>query len=229
MKPYPIFLIGLADRHCIVIGGGHEAEHKVKSLLEVTATVTVISPTLTATLQTWAADGRFIWLDRPYQPGDLRGAFLVIAERGDPATNAAIHAEAQAEKALVNVMDDVEHCNFVAGSVVRQGPLTISISTSGAAPALAVRLREEFEQRFDPAYATFLEWMQALRPLMAATYPKFSERKRRWYALVDSDALALVRDGRMAEAQQLIQTITGIETLPGRIMANGETVTAVPS
>ncbi len=229
MKPYPIFLIGLADRHCIVIGGGHEAQYKVKSLLEVAATVTVISPTLTETLQAWAHDGRFIWLDRPYQAGDLRGAFLVIAERDDPATNAAIHAEAQAEKALVNVMDDVAHCNFVAGSVVRQGPLTISISTSGAAPALAVRLREEFEQRFDPAYGTFLEWMQALRPLMAAAHPKFSERKQRWYALVDSDVLTLVRDGRMAEAQELIQTITGITTLPAHIMANGEVVTAVPS
>lgn len=214
MKPYPIFLVGLQDRSCIVIGGGHEAEHKVKGLLEVEATVTVISPTLTAALQALAEDGRFTWIDRLYQPGDLRGAFLVIAERSDPQTNAAIHAEAEQEKALVNVMDDVPHCNVVAGSVVRQGRLVISISTSGAAPALAVRLRQEFEERFDPAYGTFLEWMQALRQPMAAAHPQFAERKQCWYALIDSDVLALIRDGRFAEARQRIQAISGVALDP---------------
>lgn len=217
MKPYPIFLIGLENRNCIVIGGGHEAENKVKGLLDVAATVTVISPTLTPTMQAWADDGRFVWLDRPYQPGDCRGAFLVIAERTDLQTNTAIAAEAEQEKALVNVMDDVDHCNFTAGSVVRQGPLTISISTSGAAPTLAVRLRQEFEQRFDPSYGTFLEWMQALRAPMAATYPQFSERKRRWYEIVDSDVLTLIRDGRLAEAQHRLSQISQIDPLPPAI------------
>jgi siroheme synthase-like protein len=211
MKPYPIFLIGLADRHCIVIGGGHEAEYKVKGLLEVEATVTVISPTLTPALQAGADEGRFTWLQRPYQPGDLRGAFLVIAERHDPLTNTAIWEEAEAEGALVNVMDDVAHCNFVAGSVVRQGPLTISISTSGAAPALSVRLRQQMQADFGPEYATFLEWMQALRQPMAATYDSFRERRERWYELVDSDVLELIRDGRLAEARQQVKEITGIE------------------
>lgn len=210
MKPYPIFLIGLQDRHCVVIGGGHEAEHKVAGLLAVEAAITVIAPTLTPVLQQWADDGRFVWLDRDYEAGDLHGAFLVISERGKAERNTAIFAEAEAEKAMVNVMDDVAHCHFVAGSVVRQGPLTISISTSGAAPALAVRLREEFEQRFDPAYGTFLAWMEALRPSIAAAYPQFSERKRRWYELVDSEILALIRDGREAEARQLIADIMGV-------------------
>ena len=211
MKPYPLFLIGLQDRHCVVVGGGHEAEHKVAGLLDVEAAITVIAPELTPALQQWADDGRFVWLDRDYETGDLKGAFLVISERAAAERNAAIYEEAEAERALVNVMDDVAHCNVVAGSVVRQGPLVISISTSGAAPALAVRLREEFEQRFDPAYGTFLEWMERLRPSMAATYPQFSERKRRWYELVDSEVLALIRDGREAEARQLIADIAGME------------------
>ena len=99
MKPYPIFLVGLQDRHCVVIGGGHEAEYKVRGLLDVQATVTVISPTLTPQLQTWADDGRFVWLDRDYEPGDLHGAFLVISERGEPKRNTAVYREAEAEKA----------------------------------------------------------------------------------------------------------------------------------
>jgi len=210
MKPYPIFLTGLHNRHCIVIGGAHEAEGKVRSLLAVDATVTVISPELNETLTEWAEEGCFTWLKRPFQPGDLRGAFLVIAERSDPESNALIWEEGDAEGVLVNVMDDIDHCNFVAGSVVRQGPLTLSISTSGAAPALAVRLRERFEAEFGREYAIFLEWMQALRPHMSATYPSFQERKRRYYELVDSDVLSLIKNGRLAEARQQVETITGI-------------------
>lgn len=210
MKPYPVFLIGLADRHCIVIGGRYEAEQKVRGLLECEATVTVISPHLTEALQGWADEGCFTWLKRPFQPGDLRGAFLVIAERADAETNGRIYEEAEAEKALVNVMDDVPHCNFTAGSVVRQGALTVAISTSGAAPTLAVRLRERMQAEFGPEYATFLAWMQALRQPMAERYPSFAERRRRWYELVDSDVLELIRNGRDEEARQRIEEIVEI-------------------
>ena len=213
MKPYPIFLIGLENRHCIVIGGGHEAENKVRGLLDCNATVTVIHRSLTPELEAWADEGRFTWLQRPYQPGDLHGAFLIIAERADPDTNARIWAEAEAEGALVNVMDDVAHCNFVAGSVVRQGHLTVSISTSGAAPTLAVRLRQKMEREFGPEYATFLEWMQQLRTPMSKQYPAFGERRERWYELVDSDILALIRDGRFDLARQRLTEISGIEPL----------------
>ena len=211
MKPYPIFLIGLENRHCIVIGGGHEAENKVRGLLECEATVTVIHPTLTPMLAAWADEGHFTWLQRPYQSGDLHSAFLVIAERADPETNARIWDEAEAEGALVNVMDDVAYCNFVAGSVVRQGHLTISVSTSGAAPALAVRLRQKMEQEFGPEYATFLAWLQQLRAPMSQQYPAFGERRERWYGLVDSDILELIRDGRFDLARQRLVEISGID------------------
>lgn len=210
MKPYPIFLINLADRHCIVIGGGHEAEGKVAGLLECDATVTVISNTLTETLTAWADEGRITWLARPYHAGDLRGAFLVVAERKDDATNSAIWQEATAEGALVNVMDDVPHCNFVAGSVVRQGPLTVAISTSGAAPALSVRLRQKLTREFGPEYGLFLEWMRDLRGPMSEHYPDFATRRSRWYELVDSDILALLREGKRTQARQRIAELVGI-------------------
>ncbi len=210
MKPYPIFLTNLHNRHCIVIGGTHEAEGKVRGLLAVDATITVISPKLNKTLSEWADEGVFTWLKRPFQSGDLHGAFLVIAERSDPKTNAFIWNEAEAEGILVNVMDDVDHCNFVAGSVVRQGPLVLTISTSGAAPALSVRLRQRFQEEFGEEYAVFLTWMQALRPHMAATYAQFQERKKRYYALVDSDILLMIKNGRLAEAKVCLEEITGI-------------------
>lgn len=221
MKPYPIFLIGLEKRHCIFVGGGHEAEFKVQGLLACEAMVTVIHPTLTPQLAAWADEALFTWIKRPFQPGDLHGAFLVIAERSDPETNALIWEEAEREGALVNVMDDVDHCNFVAGSVVRRGPLTLSISTSGAAPALSVRMRQRFEQEYGPEYEVFLTWMQALRPLMANAYPSFQERKRRWYELVDSEVLDLIRNGRLSDARQQIAEILAIEPLPDTLYEDG--------
>lgn len=217
MKPYPIFLIDLADRHCIVIGGGREAEYKVRGLLDCDATVTVISPLLSKRLQKWADDGSFTWLQRSYQLGDLHGAFLVIAEHGDSESNGRIWAEAQSAGALVNVMDDAAHCNFVAGSVVRQGPLALSISTSGCAPTLSVRLRQRFEKEFGPEYDLFLRWLGALRKPMASHYPAFGERRKRWYQLVDSDILSLLRDGDTKQARRRLVEITAIDPLPAVI------------
>ena len=213
MKPYPIFLVDLASRPCIVIGGGNEGEFKVKGLLDCDAAVTLISLHLTPQLQTWAEEGWLTWIKRHYLPGDLEGAFLVIAERSDPETNAQIWQEAQTEGALINVMDDVPHCNFVAGSVIRRGPLVVSISTSGAAPALSVRLRERLTGEFGPEYQTFLIWMQALRQPMAAHYPDFAERRRRWYAMVDSDALDLLREHNLAQARQRISELSGLDAV----------------
>src|SRR5436190_19296165 len=131
---YPIFL-NLAERRCVVIGGGSVAEGKVLSLLESEAYVTVISPELTAELKKLATEEKILHLERDYQPGDVRGAFLAISATDDRAVNAQVWQEAEEAGILFNAVDDAAHCNFIAGSIVRQGALTIAISTSGSAPA----------------------------------------------------------------------------------------------
>lgn len=209
MKVYPIFLNNLADQRCVVIGGGPEAERKVEGLLDCDASVTVIHPDLSDRLHQWADAGRIVWIPRQYRPGDLRDAFLVIVSELDPEATESIWREAQAEKVLINAMDDVSHCTFVAGSVVRRGPLVIAISTSGCAPALSVRLRQRLEQTLDPEYASFLELMGSLRAPMAARFPDFEERRRRWYALVDSDILDLLKANDLDAVHQRIEEIVG--------------------
>ena len=196
MKVYPIFLIGLEAKGCVVVGGDAEAERKVEGLLECDAAVTVISPVVTDRLRKWADEGTITWTPRDYERGDLRGKFLVIVTGQDPQTNDLIWREAEAEGVLVNVMDDPPHCNFIAGSVVRRGPLAIAISTSGCAPALAVRLREKMERDFGPEFAAFLDLMGELREPLAARYPDFETRRARWYELVDSDVIDRLREGR---------------------------------
>lgn len=220
MKVYPVFLIGLEKKRCVVVGGGSEAERKVEGLLDCEAAVTVIGPEITERLRGRAEDGTIAWIPKEYEPGDLRGAFLVIATGRDPEINERIWREAESEGALVNVVDDPPHCNFIAGSVVRRGPLAVAVSTSGCAPALAVRIRERFEREFGPEFASFLELLQELREPLAARYPDFEARRAVWYDLVDSDVIDLLREGRPDLARQRAAEIAGQDALekisPGR-------------
>ncbi len=209
MNVYPIFLNNLHGRRCLVIGGNHEAERKALGLLECDADVEVISPSITDVLEELAESGRIRWVERDYRPGDVAGAFLVIVSETNPPKTRPIFEEAERENVLINAMDDVPHCTFVAGSVVRRGHLTLSISSSGAAPALSVRLRQEFENRFGPEYEVFLGWMAALREPMARHIPEFETRRAIWYELVDSDILTLLAEERESEALDRLVEIVG--------------------
>lgn len=197
MKTYPVNLV-LENRYVVLVGAGHEIARKLPDLLETGARVRVIAPTAHPTVQRYAEAGQIEWLERCYQPGDLTGAFLVIAATGDQAVHDAIWAEGQANGQLVNVMDVIPQCNFHATSVVRQGQLTIAIGTGGAAPALAATLRKRFEKGFGPEYAEFLEYAQALRPIVAQRLPTFKQRADFWYELIESNAIALLRKGERA-------------------------------
>ena len=214
MKTYPVFLIGLDRRRCVVLGGGREAERKVRGLVDCDASVTVIAPTVTPALKLQAAEQRIAWKARDYRPGDLKGAFLVVSTLGDRPANERIWQEAEVVGALCNVVDDVDDCNFIAGSVVRRGALMVAISTGGHAPALAVRLREHLEQTLGPEYARFLELAAELRGPLLDRHPDFEQRRELWYRLVDSDVIDLLRDGRTVQARRRIADIVGHDVAP---------------
>jgi len=209
MGYYPV-LLNLQGHHCVVVGGGPVAEGKVRALLEAEAKITVISPEVTEALQELADEGKITLLVRRYRPGDLAGAFLAVCATDDRDTHELIWQEAMDCGILVNVVDDPSRCTFIAPSVVRRGDLVVAISTSGKAPALAVRLRERLEKALGDEYACFLELVGALRAPLAARWPDFEQRKALWYQLVDSDVLDLLRQGREMEARQRIEEITGI-------------------
>lgn len=205
---YPVFL-QLKDQPCVVIGGGKIAEGKVDSLLEARAQVTIISPDLTEGLSEHVRAGRVAFIPRTYQPGDLRGAFIVICATDQPEINRQVWDEANANRQLVNVVDDTPHCNFIAPSIARQGDLTIAISTAGKAPALAVRLREKFQQQVGPHHARFLTLAGKLRQPLAERIPDFETRKALWYQIVDSDVLSHLEQRREDSALQKISEIVG--------------------
>ncbi|MDP9039090.1 MAG: bifunctional precorrin-2 dehydrogenase/sirohydrochlorin ferrochelatase [Acidobacteriota bacterium] len=142
MSLFPIFL-KLTGRACVVIGAGHLGESKIESLQAANARVTVIAPHASARIAAMAEAGEVVWLQREYRAGDVAGQFLAVAATDVPAVNRAVFAEAEAAGVLINAVDDPPFCDFYFPSVVRRGDLQIAISTAGASPALAQRLRKE--------------------------------------------------------------------------------------
>jgi uroporphyrin-III C-methyltransferase / precorrin-2 dehydrogenase / sirohydrochlorin ferrochelatase len=209
---YPV-LLDLRGRQAVVVGGGQIAEGKVTSLVDGGATVTVVAPELTPGLSSLARDGRLIHVARPYLPGDLDGAYLAIAATDDATVNHAVHAEADAKGVLINVVDDPQYCGFILPSILRRGDLVVAVSTSGSAPALAVRVRERLERELGDEYARFLALAGSIRAPLAERYPDFQLRKRLWYRLVDSDVLALLRAGDEERARERVAEIMGVDVL----------------
>ncbi|MFN8473532.1 MAG: bifunctional precorrin-2 dehydrogenase/sirohydrochlorin ferrochelatase [Anaerolineae bacterium] len=209
MQYYPVYL-NLVGRRAVVIGGGHIAEGKVENLLAAEACVFVVAPRLTKRLQRLRDEIRISHIAREYQVGDLEGAFIAISATDDRDTNARVWQEAMEHNVLMNVVDDTPHCNFIAPSILRRGDLTVAISTSGKAPAVAVRLREQLETMIGPEYAQFLTLAGAARAPLLARTPDFEERKALWYRLVDSDVFDLLRRGDEAGARARIAEILGV-------------------
>ena len=159
-------------------------------------------------------ESRITYIARAYQPGDLTGAFLVICATDQAEINHQVWQEATANRQLVNVVDDTARCNFIAPSIIRKGDLTIAISTSGKAPALAVRLKERLQRELGPEYERFLELAGELREPLARHIPDFETRKALWYELVDSEILDVLARGDESAARAIISRVVGFEFEP---------------
>jgi siroheme synthase-like protein len=167
MSLFPIF-VKLENRRVVVVGGGTVAEGKIAGLLASGACVRVVAPEISANIADWRESRKVKWVAKKFEPSDLRGAFLVIAATSAPGVNAAVFREAEARGILCNAVDDVKHCHFYYGSVVRRGDLQIAISTNGKSPALSQRLRQELEEQFGCEYELWLERLGAARELVRA-------------------------------------------------------------
>jgi precorrin-2 dehydrogenase/sirohydrochlorin ferrochelatase len=208
---YPIFL-DLRDRRTVVVGGTALAEEKARGLLAAGARVEVIAEKVTAGLAKLAASGALVHRARAFAAGDLTGTALAIVTENDPDTRDAIFREASAGNVLLNVVDDLPRCHWIAPSIVRRGHLTIAISTEGKAPVMAVRLRQRLEKEIGEEYARFLELASEVRAPLAARPIDFEERRARWYRLIDSDVLELLRCGEVEAARGQFAEILGVES-----------------
>jgi precorrin-2 dehydrogenase/sirohydrochlorin ferrochelatase len=198
---YPIFL-NLQGRRCIIIGGGQIAEGKILKLIDSGAKIIVISPDATQGIRDAVDRGDIEFNLRKYQAGDLEGAFLVIAATNDRVVNQEIFEEAERLGVLLNAVDDPPRCSFIAPAVVERGPVTLAISTGGASPALARKLREALAK--SPA----LDWAEATSVLSKARQlikeQQTAVDPQRWQCCMPQELLELVQSGRENEALELL-------------------------
>jgi precorrin-2 dehydrogenase / sirohydrochlorin ferrochelatase len=199
--PFYIACLKLTGRRCLVVGGGEIGLEKVEGLLACDGEVTLIAPQAEDTLATYAREGSIRWEQRAYAGGeDLEGVFMVIAATDDTDVNIAVFADAERRAMLVNVVDVPPLCNFILPAIVRTGPLAIAISTAGASPALAKRMKREIEGQFGEPYARLALLLNEVRGWAKGTLPTYQERKEFFEGIVngDPDPVALLRAGDTA-------------------------------
>jgi siroheme synthase-like protein len=204
--PFYIACLRLTGRRCLVVGGGDVGLEKVEGLLACDGSVTLVAPAAHPELERLAAEGSIEWHRRTYEPGDLEGAFMVIAATNDSEVNIGVFEDAERRAMLVNVVDVPPLCNFILPAIVRSGPLAIAISTAGASPALAKRMKREISEQFGEHYARLAVLLNEARGWAKGTLPTYQDRKRFFEGIVNGepDPVALLRAGDEQAVRDLI-------------------------
>ena len=204
--PFYIACLKLRARKCLVVGGGELGLEKTEGLLACDGEVIVISPEVLPEVERLAAEGSITWIERDYEQGDLEGKFLVIACTDDTDTNIRIYDHAEERAMLANIVDVPPLCNFILPAIVRTGPLAIAISTAGASPALAKRMKDEVSALFGEEYARMAVLLNDVRGWAKGTLPTYQDRKGFFEGIVrgEQDPIQLLKDGREDEVLSII-------------------------
>ncbi len=206
--PFYIACLKLTGRRCLVIGGGDIGLEKVEGLLACSGDVTLIAPTAHPELEALAAEGSIAWERRPYGGArDLEGAFMVIAATDDSEVNIGVFDDAEKRAMLVNIVDVPPLCNFILPAIVRTGALAIAISTAGASPALAKRMKREISNLFGDEYARLAVMLNDARGWAKGTLPTYNDRKDFFEGIVNGepDPIELIRAGDESAVLAIIE------------------------
>jgi precorrin-2 dehydrogenase len=207
--PFYIACLKLKGRRCVVVGGGDIGLEKVEGLLACDADVTLIAPTAHPELESLATEGSIEWEKRLYAgAADLEGVFLAIACTDDSEVNIDVFDDAEQRAMLVNIVDVPPLCNFILPAIVRTGPLAIAISTAGASPALAKRMKREVADLFGEEFARLAVILNDARGWAKGTLPTYQDRKEFFEGIVngDPDPVALLREGREDAVLALVES-----------------------
>jgi siroheme synthase-like protein len=218
--PLYIACLRLEGRSCLVVGGGEVGLEKVDGLLACGGEVTVVAPEVEPELAEYAAEGSITWERREFDDADLDRRFLAIAATNDTDVNIAVYDGAERRAMLVNVVDVPPLCNFILPAILRTGPLAIAISTAGASPSLAKRIKREIADSFGDDYARLAVILNDVRGWAKATLPTYQDRKEFFDGIVngDPDPIELLREGR---DDQVFELIEAAKTAHGSAVAQG--------
>ena len=214
--PFYIACLRLEGRNCLVVGGGEIGLEKVEGVLACNGDVTLVAPEANDALRSLADEGSITWEQRPYESADLEGKFMAIAATNDTEVNIAVYEDAERRAMLVNVVDVPSLCNFILPAIVRTGPLAIAISTAGASPALAKRIKAEISESFGEPYARLAVILNDARGWAKGNLPTYQDRKQFFEGIVngDPDPITLIREGRDRDVLALIEAAKGATGAP---------------
>lgn len=203
MSYYPIN-IRIADRLCLVIGGGSVALRKVKGLLQAGARVRVISPEVEPELQRMSELQEIEWLEREYVEGDLRGAFLAFAVTDNSGVQDIIMTEAERSAVLMNSADDPQRSDFHVPAHFRRGMMLITVSTGGGSPALAKRIREQLEDNIVPEYEAVVDLLSLIRNQVVGRNDDSARHAELFRRLLHAGVVDLLLEAKWFELQMLL-------------------------
>lgn len=204
MSHYYPLMLDVRNRRALVIGGDDIAAGKAAALVACGASVTVLASDFSPALLAMRERAEVVLLSRPYRPGDLTGAFVVVAATNDPQLIEAIWSEAQQNGQLVNIVDVPERCTFIVPSVLRRGPLTIAVSTGGTNPSLAKRIRQSLETMFPPVYDDYLRLAAILRGYLRRQGISYERRDSFFGEFYQSEVLELLAAGDERAALDIV-------------------------
>jgi precorrin-2 dehydrogenase/sirohydrochlorin ferrochelatase len=212
--PFYIACLRLTGRRALVVGGGDIGLEKVEGLLACGADVTLVAPDAHPVLQELAQEGSIQWRRREYEPEDLTGCLIAIAATDDSEVNIKVFYDAEEQAMLVNVVDVPPLCNFILPAIVRTGPLAVAISTAGASPALAKRMKREISELFGEAYAQLAVMLNDTRGWAKGTLPTYQDRKVFFESIVNGepDPIELLRAGDTQAVRDLIAAAQAAHT-----------------
>lgn len=205
MTFYPIYL-DLRGRRCLVVGGGPIATGKVRGLVEAGARVTVVAPEAGDGIEGWHADGTIEWQRRDFAPHDLDGQFLVYAATDDRDLNARIYDLADEAQQVANAVDDLDHCNFIAAAIARQGIVQVAVSTAGSSPALAKQIRDRVQHEvLSPDTAVLADFLGRWRPEVKQHIDTYERRQALWEGVLAGCVPALVVSQQQTRADDVMR------------------------
>jgi precorrin-2 dehydrogenase/sirohydrochlorin ferrochelatase len=193
MTGYPVSLT-LDGRRVLVVGGGRLATRRIEELLETGARVEVVSPVVTADIEAWADSGRLAWAERPFEAGDVIGAWLCVAATDDPAVNRSVVVAAEQGHCFVSAAGDGSQSSARPMSVLRHGDLEVAVGTSGRAPGAAAWIRRQLATVVGPEYGVLVDLAAEARAEVGAG--------ANWQAALNSGILGSIRAGRLDEARE---------------------------
>jgi precorrin-2 dehydrogenase/sirohydrochlorin ferrochelatase len=214
--PLYIACLRLSGRPCLVVGGGEVGLEKVEGLLACDGAVTVVAPEAVPEVEQYAREGSIRWERREFRDSDLDGKFLAIAATSITDVNISVYDGAESRAMLCNVVDVPPLCNFILPAIVRTGPLAIAISTAGASPALAKRMKREIADTYGEPYARLAVILNDARGWAKATLPTYQDRKEFFEGIVngDPDPIELIRSGREDDVRGLVEAAKDTHAAP---------------